>query len=1041
MTTPGGVTPPNRPPQQNFNLAAGQLNYGQQQVQATTAGFQSMGRLLSQIATLLGKGGPVTATAGSGGFGGVHTFGSTSGTAAQWASMAQQRARMTATAAGRLAGMGDPAQQFAQANHAHQEALRRMQAQQLAFTLQWQNQQHSGQAQLLRGGLSQDQIDSVNRRLAISNQQYQNRTLSYQGNVSSARFQFQAAQDRLMQQRRDLEAQVRQGHMDQYAAGRAMMAARRTQGRQAAIGAGLEIGGKAIGAVGGMVSSYYSSDDFTALSQFGRQMSMVSPIAGMTAGAKAKYYGQNLMIGGLNNWATSTSDWVGGGSSIMMQTAPQFRTQALANAGADAFVSGFGVQAAARAQAELGTSQSFYAARMFGLPSTRGPGGRPTSLTDMAMGIANRVNRNRFSSLSDDQLSAELSQGGSLSYSLQTVGQASGWSGQTLDMMNYQLRAMRNLMNPVAPSIDAKTADALRAMGKSVPGAAKAMSQEEAQQTIKLAAAGDTSSIDKLKAAGMDLGSSYQDAQNMLAGKDREGHLGQSADYLDAAKSSADSLVDIKNLLNKVLGPLAGVMGSLAGGGIMGTLANHPVISGAIGSLMGPLGTITGLAPSIMKTMGGGDAPVTSARQNSPGAAAGAAAAAGAGRAGGNAGAVIAAAEHQLGKPYLWGGTGPDGWDCSGLMQAAYKQGAGINLPRVSEQQATVGVEVPMDQLIPGDLVFPRKDAPPHVAMYIGGGKIIEAPRTGLNVREVPMGDRFHYARRVLGGAGSAAAKATPSQNGAGAVASGVAANAFTSSGSYGSTEEVDALAAALGGGAGGGSAQAGSPPSGTSTQNAAASGGTEGSAGAGKGSGTTDASGAKAIAKSLMSRYGFGADQFDALDWLWTHESGWSSTADNPKSTAYGIPQALEFDPKSGTGYKMTGEYADYHTNATTQIKWGLNYIKSRYGNPVKAKAFWQAHNWYDRGAWDIEGDQIAKLHAGEMVLTKSQATTMRQALMEGGLGGSGGTGSVELSFQPGAIVISMPTATADGAQSAARSFVDYVVADDRIKSLMGGW
>lgn len=1033
MTTPGGVTPPPRP---GFNLAAGQLSYGQQQVQATTSGFAGMGRLLTQIVSLLARSGTATAAAGASGFGGAHTFGASSGTAAQWASMQQQRARMTATAAGRLAGLGDHQQSLAGLHDAHQEALRRMQAQQQAFQLQFENTKLSVQAQLARGGMSPDQVDAANRRLGLASQYYQNRKASYAADVSSATQRFQDARDRLSTQRRDLEAQVRQGHMDQYAAGQAMQAARRLEGRQAAVGFGLQAAGKVASAAAGAVSSYYSGDDFTALSQFGRRMSTISPMSGpgMTAGAKAKRYGQQLMTGGLNNWATSTSDWVGGASSIIMQTAPTFRTKALLDAGSNAFVSGFGVQAAAQAQAELGTSQSFYASQMFGLPQTRGAGGRPTSLTDMAMAIGQRVNHGKFGSLSSDELSKQLSQGGSLSYSLQTVGQAAGWSGQTLDMMNAQLRAMQSLMNPVAPTVDAKTVAKLKAQGLADPTAplAKGMSQQEAQNTITAAAAGDKSAVGKLKAAGMDLGSSYQDAQNMLAGKDRAGHLGASADYLDAAKSSADSLIDIKTILQKVLGPLAGVMGSLSGGGVLGTMASHPLLSTMIGGLAGPLGALVGAAPKLL-SMGGGDAPVTSARQGAG------SSGSGSGLASGNSGAVISAAEQQLGKPYLWGGTGPDGWDCSGLTQAAYKRGAGIDLPRVSEDQAKVGVEVPMNALLPGDLLFPSKDSPPHVAMYIGNGKIIEAPRTGLNVRETGMGDRFHYARRVLGGAGSAAVKASSDQSGAKAVSGGAASSAFSSVGGYGSSEEVAALAAALGGG---GSAQAGTPPSGTASQNATASGGTEGSAAAGKGSGTVDAAGAKAIAKSLMANYGFGADQFDALDWLWSHESGWSSTADNPSSTAYGIPQALEFNAKSGTGYKMTGEYADYHTNATTQIKWGLNYIKGRYGSPDKAKSFWQAHNWYDRGAWDVPSDQDARLHRGEMVLTRSQATTMRQALMEGGLGGGGGpAGSVELTFQPGSIVISMPTATADGARAAATSFVDSIVADDRIKSLMGGW
>jgi hypothetical protein len=73
----------------------------------------------------------------------------------------------------------------------------------------------------------------------------------------------------------------------------------------------------------------------------------------------------------------------------------------------------------------------------------------------------------------------------------------------------------------------------------------------------------------------------------------------------------------------------------------------------------------------------------------------------------------------------------------------------------------------------------------------------------------------------------------------------------------------------------------------------------------------------------------------------MWDRESGWNPSADNPSSGAYGIPQAL---PAS----KMASAGADWQTNPTTQIKWGLGYIKATYGTPSAAWVFWQAHNWY---------------------------------------------------------------------------------------------
>ena len=83
------------------------------------------------------------------------------------------------------------------------------------------------------------------------------------------------------------------------------------------------------------------------------------------------------------------------------------------------------------------------------------------------------------------------------------------------------------------------------------------------------------------------------------------------------------------------------------------------------------------------------------------------------------------------------------------------------------------------------------------------------------------------------------------------------------------------------------------------------------------------------------------GSSQFAALNAIWTRESGWNPHAKNPTSGAYGIPQALP-------GAKMGGAGSDWSWNGYTQMRWGLSYIKGRYGSPVNAWAFWQAHHWY---------------------------------------------------------------------------------------------
>lgn len=96
----------------------------------------------------------------------------------------------------------------------------------------------------------------------------------------------------------------------------------------------------------------------------------------------------------------------------------------------------------------------------------------------------------------------------------------------------------------------------------------------------------------------------------------------------------------------------------------------------------------------------------------------------------------------------------------------------------------------------------------------------------------------------------------------------------------------------------------------------------------------------AQQIALSMLGGYGWPASQFSCLDALWARESGWNVTAANPDG-AYGIPQALP-------GSKMASAGPNWQTNAATQIRWGLGYIKALYGSPCGAWAHSQATGWY---------------------------------------------------------------------------------------------
>ncbi len=94
-------------------------------------------------------------------------------------------------------------------------------------------------------------------------------------------------------------------------------------------------------------------------------------------------------------------------------------------------------------------------------------------------------------------------------------------------------------------------------------------------------------------------------------------------------------------------------------------------------------------------------------------------------------------------------------------------------------------------------------------------------------------------------------------------------------------------------------------------------------------------------IATAMLGSFGWSASEFACLDPLWEHESGWSTTADNAGSGAYGIPQALP-------GSRMASAGPDWQTDAATQIKWGLEYIKDTYGSPCAAWDHEQATGWY---------------------------------------------------------------------------------------------
>lgn len=111
----------------------------------------------------------------------------------------------------------------------------------------------------------------------------------------------------------------------------------------------------------------------------------------------------------------------------------------------------------------------------------------------------------------------------------------------------------------------------------------------------------------------------------------------------------------------------------------------------------------------------------------------------------GRAAIAVRAALSRLGRPYVWGATGPDRFDCSGLVQWSYAQ-AGVHLDRTTYQQLNDGVPIPRSQVRPGDLIFPHSG---HVQLAIGNNLVVEAPYPGATVRVSRMGAAVAIRRPI----------------------------------------------------------------------------------------------------------------------------------------------------------------------------------------------------------------------------------------------------------------------------------------------------
>lgn len=263
----------------------------------------------------------------------------------------------------------------------------------------------------------------------------------------------------------------------------------------------------------------------------------------------------------------------------------------------------------------------------------------------------------------------------------------------------------------------------------------------------------------------------------------------------------------------------------------------------------------------------------------------------------GDGSAIIQYAKRFLGVPYVWGGTTPHGFDCSGLVQYVLKH-FGIHAPRTSREQAKWATPITKKGALPGDLAFWDRGNVHHVGFVAGNGKILNAPHTGANVRIQPVwGDPFYGRPKGLKAAGLLA-------KGGSALAQG------------------------------------------------------------------------KAWAKAhhLTSK------QWEAMNYIISHESSWNPNAQNPHSSAHGLPQMINSTAKA---YGMG-------SSVNSQLNAFWRYVNDRYGGVIPAENFWKAHHFYDEGGYLPPGLTMAMNATGkpEPVFTSQQWDTLKAATVGGGGG-----------------------------------------------------
>lgn len=382
----------------------------------------------------------------------------------------------------------------------------------------------------------------------------------------------------------------------------------------------------------------------------------------------------------------------------------------------------------------------------------------------------------------------------------------------------------------------------------------------------------------------------------------------------------------------------------------------------------------------------------------------------------------------------------------SALVQWAYKQ-AGVNLPRTSQTQwaALKNKRVSKTAVQEGDLVFAAGSdgtsaSPGHVGMMINNRQLIQAPYTGANVQIVGYDpNAWVYAARPSG-QGSFLAGGTASSAASASGAPGNIGNRGLSlgsgGGSYGSVNEADVINA-MGSGGGGGSF-VGSGGNGSSGSSSTISGGSTKNMKIPKSAGN-----AASIARGLAQQYGWasGSQWQDFLSVVNKEDASWNPRATNPKSGAYGIPQALPGD-------KMASAGPDWQSSAATQLKWMFGYIKNKYGTPSGALAHENQLGWYGAGGQlSVVGDRGPELMmqtpgGGAQVFSNAQTMAFinsikgntaqspwKTDITSGGSPQQSGSRPISINFNQGSIVVQSQGSDGSIASRAGREVVREII------------